>query len=62
MNMSNSNEKFKYQHSELLDLLLKFKNEGLINQEQKIKIKGININLLVRINYWEKQRPRSNNN
>ena len=36
-----SNEtKFKYQHSELLDLLLKFKNEGLINQEQKIKIKG----------------------
>ena len=36
-----SNEtKFKYQHSELLDLLLKFKNENLINQEQKIKIKG----------------------
>ena len=39
MNMSNET-KFKYQHSELLDLLLKFKNEGLINQEQKIKIKG----------------------
>ncbi len=39
MNIQNES-KYKYQHSELLDLLLKFKNDGFINQEQKIKIKG----------------------
>jgi len=33
--------KFKYQHSELLDLLLSFYNQKLINQEQKIKIKEL---------------------
>jgi len=31
---------YQYKHSELLDLLLKFKNEGLIDQNHKVKIKG----------------------
>ena len=40
---------YQYKHSELLDLLLKFKNEGLIGQDHKVKIKGtfiLNNNLL----------------
>ena len=50
--------KFQYQHSELLDLLLKFKNQGLISQEQKVKIKGIIGINLQRAYYWKKQGSR----
>lgn len=30
-----------YKHTEILDLLLKFKNEGLITGDQKMKVKRI---------------------
>lgn len=34
-------DKFKYQHSQLLQLLYEASKEGLIDQDEKIKIKGI---------------------
>ena len=34
------NSNFKYQHSKLLQLLYEAANTGLINSEEKIKIKG----------------------
>jgi hypothetical protein len=33
--------KFKYQHSQLLQIIYEAHKEGLIDQDEKIKIKGI---------------------
>lgn len=42
-------DKFKYQHSQLLQLLYEAHKDGLVDQDEKVKIKGILSYIIFRI-------------